>query len=98
MHPQAVVFILREVHPIQEFQIVQEEVDRLSIRIVPDTGFTEAVRQAILKRVAQVMGPAGAGRGRIDRDDRPGRCPGSTDSSSRRLPTSTWRVPSRLRV
>jgi phenylacetate-CoA ligase len=58
MHPQAVVFILREVHPIQEFQIVQEEVDRLSIRIVPDVGFTEATRQAILKRVEQVMGPA----------------------------------------
>ena len=56
MHPQAVVFIL-QVHPIQEFQIVQE-VDRLSIRIVPDVGFTEATRQAILKRVEQVMGPA----------------------------------------
>jgi phenylacetate-coenzyme A ligase PaaK-like adenylate-forming protein len=58
MHPQAVVFILREVHPIQEFQIVQEAVDRLSIRIVPDAGFTEATRQAILQRVEQVMGPA----------------------------------------
>jgi phenylacetate-CoA ligase len=58
MHPQAVVFILREVHPIQEFQIVQEEVDRLSIRIVPDAGFTETTRRAILERVERVMGPS----------------------------------------
>jgi len=56
MHPQAVVFVLREVHPIREFQIIQEDLDHLTIKIVPAEGFTEATRRAILARVERVMG------------------------------------------
>jgi phenylacetate-CoA ligase len=56
MHPQAVVFILRDVHPIREFQIVQEDIERLRILIVPSDGFSEATRRAILAKVERVMG------------------------------------------
>ena len=56
MHPQAVVFILREVHPIREFQIVQEDIAHLRILIVPSDGFSDATRRAILGKVERVMG------------------------------------------
>ena len=57
MHPQAVVFVLREVHPIREFQIVQEDLEHLHILIVASEGFTDDTRRAILAKVQKVMGP-----------------------------------------
>ena len=56
MHPTAVVHIIREYQPIREFQIVQESVERLAIKIVPADGFSEATRQAILATVKRVVG------------------------------------------
>ena len=56
MHPQAVVFILREVHPIREFQIVQEDLAHLRILIVPSEGFSEETRRAIQAKAERVMG------------------------------------------
>lgn len=56
LHPTAVVHVLREFAPIREFQIVQERVDRLTIRLVPAEGFTEATRRAILSAVERVLG------------------------------------------
>ena len=56
MHPQAVVFVLREVPSIREFQILQETLERLVVRIVPADGFSETTRDGILAKVRRVVG------------------------------------------
>jgi phenylacetate-CoA ligase len=55
MHALAVIYILREIPAIREFQVVQERLDRLTIRIVPDGGFAETNREAIASRLTRLF-------------------------------------------
>ncbi len=55
MHALAVIYILREIPSIREFQVTQEGLDRLSVRIVPDRGFSDAVREAVTSRLLRLF-------------------------------------------
>lgn len=55
MHALAVIYILREVPSIREFQVTQERLDQLSVTIVPDGGLSDATRDAIAWRLARLF-------------------------------------------
>ena len=48
MHALAAIYVLREEPTVRQFQIIQEEVDHVSVRIVPDGELTTAARQRVL--------------------------------------------------
>lgn len=55
MHALAVIYVLREVPAVREFQVVQEHLDRLTVRIVPDGGFSETSRDIIASRLTRLF-------------------------------------------
>lgn len=55
MHALSVIYILREVPSIREFQVIQERLDRLSVRIVQDGSFSDAIREAITARLMRLF-------------------------------------------
>jgi len=44
---------LREEPSVREFQVIQETLDRIVVKIVPGPGFSDATRQVIASRLAQ---------------------------------------------
>ena len=55
MHALAAIYILREVPSIREFQVIQERLDRVSVTIVPDAGFSEPAQEALASRLARLF-------------------------------------------
>lgn len=47
MHALAVIYVLREVEGIQEFKVIQHELDRVEVRVVPNAVWSEAARAQI---------------------------------------------------
>jgi phenylacetate-CoA ligase len=56
MHALAMIYILRETPAIREFQVVQDRLDRIGIRIVPDGSLSAATREGLLSRVRRLLG------------------------------------------
>ena len=56
MHALAVIYVLREIPSIREFQVVQERLDHLRVRIVPDGDFSGEAREIIAVRLAELFG------------------------------------------
>lgn len=55
MHALAAIYILREVPSIREFQVIQERLDRVSVMIVPDAGFSKPAQEALASRLARLF-------------------------------------------
>ncbi len=55
MHALAVIYILREVPSIKEFQVIQESRDKLLVRIVPNGRFTDAERESVVSRLLHLF-------------------------------------------
>jgi phenylacetate-CoA ligase len=55
MHALAVIYVLREAPAVREFQVVQERLDALTVRIVPDNGFSTAAGDAMTERLSRLF-------------------------------------------
>lgn len=47
MHALAAIYVVRELAGVKEFQIVQERIDRVVVKVVPEEGFSDATRERI---------------------------------------------------
>jgi phenylacetate-CoA ligase len=56
MHALAVIYVLREVPGIEEFQVVQERVEHVTVTVVPGVGFTAAVSAGMIDQLRRVLG------------------------------------------
>jgi phenylacetate-CoA ligase len=48
MHALAVIYVLRAVPGIAQFKCIQHALDRMEVQIVPDAGWNEAARDAVV--------------------------------------------------
>ena len=55
LHALAVIYLLRELPSVAEFQVTQERVDQLDLRIVPNGVFPQATRAAIVARLQRLF-------------------------------------------
>ncbi len=56
MHGLALIYVMRELHGISAFKIIQEEVDRVRVLVVPAAGYDAAVEEAIRHGVRDRLG------------------------------------------
>lgn len=56
LHGQSIVHALRTLTTIEEFQIVQETVDRVVIHVVPASGFDDRDRRFLVDRARRLLG------------------------------------------
>ena len=54
----AFVVLFDDIQEVKVFQVVQEELDRLVVRIVPDAGFNEETKHTIMRGLKRTAGPA----------------------------------------
>ncbi len=45
LHALAIIYVLREVAALKEFQVIQETVDRIRVIVVPEPGFSDQDRK-----------------------------------------------------
>jgi phenylacetate-CoA ligase len=57
LHALGIIYVLREVATLKEFQVIQETVDRVRVIVVPEPGFSDQDREGIVRRVHTLMGP-----------------------------------------
>lgn len=57
MHALAVIYVMREIAAVEEFQIVQEEVDRLRVLVVSEPADDGGTRAAIVAGFRRLFGP-----------------------------------------
>ena len=55
MHALAVIYVLREIPAIRQFQVVQEGMDELTVRIVPEGELSAATRRHIISRLERLF-------------------------------------------
>ena len=55
MHALAVIYVLREIPAIRQFQVVQEGMDELTVRIVPEGELSAATRPHIISRLERLF-------------------------------------------
>ncbi len=55
MHALAVIYVLREVSSIREFQVVQDDIDHLTVSVIPDNGFSASTRAVITSKLARLF-------------------------------------------
>jgi phenylacetate-CoA ligase len=55
-HALSVIYILREVERVKEFQVVQETVHRVRVLVVPRPGWTEVETAAVTTKVHKLLG------------------------------------------
>jgi hypothetical protein len=63
MHALSVIYVLREIPGLREFQVIQEALDRVRVRVVPATELSAAARADIVSRVGSLFEGGGADRG-----------------------------------
>ena len=56
LHALAIIYPLRETASIKQFQVVQEAVDKVNIRVVPDASFSAEERRQLLQKAEGVLG------------------------------------------
>jgi phenylacetate-CoA ligase len=57
LHALAIIYVLREIPSVKEFQVVQEELDRVLIRLVPEPSFSDGDQKALIQRAELALGP-----------------------------------------
>jgi phenylacetate-CoA ligase len=57
LHALGIIYVLREVPAVKEFQVIQEAVDRVRVELVPEPTFSDEDRETIVRRVHTLMGP-----------------------------------------
>jgi phenylacetate-coenzyme A ligase PaaK-like adenylate-forming protein len=62
MHALAVIYVLREIPGLREFQVIQEALDHVRVRVVPAGDLSAAVRASIVTGVGGLF----EGRARIE--------------------------------
>lgn len=55
MHALAVIYVLREIPGISEFQVLQDSVEHLSVKVVPSADFSERHRDAIASGLTRLF-------------------------------------------
>jgi phenylacetate-CoA ligase len=55
LHGRAAAYIVREYPSIREFRIVQEGLDRLSVKIVADDGFSDEIADTVAARLSRLL-------------------------------------------
>lgn len=55
MHALSVIYVLREIPSVREFQVVQDAVDRLTVTVIPDDGFSASTRAVIASKLARLF-------------------------------------------
>jgi phenylacetate-CoA ligase len=55
LHALSVIYVLREISEIREFQVSQERLDQLLVRLVPDGRFSSAVGTAITRKLQRLL-------------------------------------------
>jgi phenylacetate-CoA ligase len=55
MHALAVIYILREIPYVREFQVIQERLDRVTVKIVPGPGFSDADQAAVTSGIEHLF-------------------------------------------
>ena len=56
IHALAVIYILRELVAIREFQVIQESIDRVVIRMIVENSFSEEDEKLVVRKVRQLLG------------------------------------------
>jgi len=56
LHALAIIYPLRESPSIRQFQVVQEAIDKVIIRLVPEPSFTAEERARVTKKAQRVLG------------------------------------------
>jgi phenylacetate-CoA ligase len=56
LHALGIIYVLREVPTVKEFQVIQETIDRVRVDLVPDPAFSDQDREGIVRRVHTLMG------------------------------------------
>jgi phenylacetate-CoA ligase len=56
VHALGVIYVLREVETVREFQVVQEAVDRVCVDVVPTPAFSDDERATIERRIRTLLG------------------------------------------
>jgi phenylacetate-CoA ligase len=57
LHALGVIYVLREVPTVKEFQVIQEAVDRVRVDVVPEPTFSDRDRDGIARRLHTLLGP-----------------------------------------
>jgi phenylacetate-CoA ligase len=58
VHALGVIYVLREVASVREFQVTQEALDRIRVDVVVEPRFSDEDRALIARRIRTLMGPA----------------------------------------
>jgi len=56
LHALAIIYVLREIPSVREFQVFQESLNQLVVRLVPEPEFSEADRAAIIRKAKSLLG------------------------------------------
>jgi phenylacetate-CoA ligase len=56
IHALAIIYPLREAPFVKQFQVVQETLDKVVLRIVPETKLTSTQRQGLIQRAQGALG------------------------------------------
>jgi phenylacetate-CoA ligase len=56
LHALSVIYILREMDAVREFQVVQEGLDQIIVRVVPEASFSKGDESSIVRKVRQLLG------------------------------------------
>jgi phenylacetate-CoA ligase len=56
LHALAVIYILREMATVKEFQVIQERLDRIVVRVVPEASFSKGDESSIVRKVRHLLG------------------------------------------
>ena len=56
VHALAVIYVLRECSEIEEFQVVQKSIDKLTATVVPRTELQASIREKIVRDLQRVLG------------------------------------------
>jgi phenylacetate-CoA ligase len=56
VHALGVIYVIREIAAVKEFQVIQEALDRIRVDVVPDSSFSTEDRALIARRIRTLMG------------------------------------------
>ena len=56
MHALAAIYVMREIMSVKEFQVIQDRLDRLQVRIVPEADYSRGTSAAIVSGFRTLFG------------------------------------------
>jgi phenylacetate-CoA ligase len=57
MHALAVIYVLRAIPGVAQFKLIQHEVNRIEVQIVPDARWSDGAREAVIRGLRSRLGP-----------------------------------------